>query len=69
MRIYIIYNLSTNAWLLWRVTNLLLPQTIVDYFELTSTKRTEEILHLYLQEINFTPISLRDCKLRSNWIL
>lgn len=48
------------------MTNLLLPQTIVDYFELTSTKRTEEILHLYLQEINFTPISLRDCKLRSN---
>ncbi|MFV8337623.1 transposase [Flavobacterium sp. RSP29] len=31
---------------------LLLPEIIVEYFELTSYQKGEEILHLYLKEIN-----------------
>jgi hypothetical protein len=31
---------------------VLLPEIIVDYFELTSYKKEEEILHLYLKETN-----------------
>jgi hypothetical protein len=31
---------------------LLLPEMIVEYFELTSYKKGEEILHLYLKEVN-----------------
>ena len=34
---------------------LLLPEIIVDYFELTSYKKGEELLHLYLKEINSIP--------------
>ena len=30
------------------ILKLLLPEIIVDYFELTSYKKGEEILHLYL---------------------
>lgn len=30
---------------------LLLPEIIVEYFELTSYEKGEEILHLYLKEI------------------
>ena len=44
---------------------LLLPEIIVDYFELTSYKKGDEILHLYLREINSTPKEYRDSKLRS----
>jgi hypothetical protein len=31
---------------------LLLSEIIVEYFELTSYKKGEEILHLYLEEFN-----------------
>jgi hypothetical protein len=31
---------------------LLLPEIILDYFELTSYQKGEEILHLYLRELN-----------------
>jgi hypothetical protein len=31
---------------------LLLPEMIVEYFELTSYKKGEEILHIYLKEVN-----------------
>jgi len=31
---------------------LLLPEIIVEYFELTSYKKAEEILHLYLKMVN-----------------
>ncbi|SDY02729.1 hypothetical protein SAMN05444338_1231, partial [Flavobacterium degerlachei] len=34
---------------------LLLPEIIVDYFELTSYKKGDEILHLYLKEVNSIP--------------
>ena len=44
---------------------LLLPEIIVDYFELTSYQKGEEILHLYLREINSTPKEYRDSKLSS----
>jgi hypothetical protein len=44
---------------------LLLPEIIVDYFELTSYQKGEEILHLYLREINSTPKQYRDFKLSS----
>jgi hypothetical protein len=44
---------------------LLLPEIIVDYFELTSYQKGEEILHLYLRELNSTPKEYRDSKLSS----
>ena len=31
---------------------LLLPEIIIEYFELSSYKKGEEILHLYLEEFN-----------------
>jgi hypothetical protein len=44
---------------------LLLPEIIVESFELTSYKKGEEILHLYLKEINFIPKEYRQYKLSS----
>jgi hypothetical protein len=44
---------------------LLLPQIIVEYFALTSYKKREEILHLYLKEINTIPKEYRESKLSS----
>lgn len=44
---------------------LLLPEIIVDYFELTSYKKEEEVLHLYLKEINSIPKEYRESKLSS----
>jgi hypothetical protein len=44
---------------------LLLPEIIVEYFELTSYKKAEEILHLYLKEINSIPKEYRQNKLSS----
>jgi hypothetical protein len=44
---------------------LLLPEIIVDYFELTSYEKGDEILHLYLREINSIPKEYRDSKLSS----
>jgi len=44
---------------------LLLPEIIVTYFELTSYQKGEEILHLYLRELNSTPKEYRDSKLSS----
>ena len=38
---------------------LLLPEIIVEYFELTSYKKAEEILHLYLKKINSIPKEYR----------
>ena len=37
----------------------------MDYFELTSYKKGEEILHLYLKEINSIPKEYRQNKLSS----
>ncbi|MBC7641614.1 MAG: DDE transposase, partial [Flavobacterium sp.] len=42
---------------------LLLPEIIVDYFELTTYKKAEETLHLYLKEINSIPKEYRQNKL------
>jgi hypothetical protein len=44
---------------------LLLPEIIVEYFELISYKKEEEILHLYLKEINSIPKEYRQHKLSS----
>ena len=44
---------------------LLLPEIIVDYFELTSYKKADEVLHLYLKEINSTPKEYCSDKLSS----
>jgi hypothetical protein len=44
---------------------LLLPEIIVEYFELTSYKKAEEILHLYLKEVNSIPKEYRQDKLSS----
>ena len=44
---------------------LLLPELIVDYFELTSYEKDQEILHLYLKEINSIPKEYRESKLSS----
>ena len=44
---------------------LLLPEIIVDYFELTSYDKNQEILHLYLKEINSIPNEYRESKLSS----
>ncbi len=44
---------------------LLLPEILVDYFELISFKKEEEILHLYLKEINSIPKEYRLDKLSS----
>jgi len=44
---------------------LLLPEIIVEYFELTSYKKEEEILHLYLKEINSIPKEYHQHKLSS----
>ncbi|MBE0392023.1 hypothetical protein BJQ96_01869 [Flavobacterium sp. PL0002] len=44
---------------------LLLPEIIVEYFEMTSYKKEEEILHLYLKEINSIPKEYRLFKLSS----
>ena len=44
---------------------LLLPEIIVDYFELTSYEKGDEILHLYLKEINSIPKEFREFKLSS----
>ncbi|MEZ7500675.1 transposase, partial [Flavobacterium sp. Arc3] len=44
---------------------LLLPEIIVEYFELTSYKKGDEILHLYLKEVNSIPKEYRQSKLSS----
>jgi len=44
---------------------LLLPEIILDYFEVTSYEKGEEILHLYLKELNSIPKEYRQNKLSS----
>jgi hypothetical protein len=44
---------------------LLLPEIIVECFELTSYKKEGEVLHLYLKEINSIPKEYRQYKLSS----
>jgi hypothetical protein len=44
---------------------LLLPEIIVEYFELTSYKKVDEVLHLYLKEINSISREYRPYKLSS----
>jgi hypothetical protein len=43
---------------------LLLPEIIVEYFELTSYKKGDEI-HLYLKEVNSIPKEYRQSRLSS----
>ena len=44
---------------------LLLPEIILDYFEVTSYEKGEEIFHLYLKELNSIPKEYRQYKLSS----
>jgi transposase len=44
---------------------LLLPEIIVEYFDLTSYKKQKEILHLYLKEINSIPKEYSPFKISS----
>jgi hypothetical protein len=44
---------------------LLLPEIIVEYFELTPYKKGKEVLHLYLKEINSIPKEYRQHNLSS----
>ena len=43
----------------------LLPEIIVDYFEFTAYKKGEDILHLYLKEVNSIPKEYCQDKLSS----
>ncbi|RFS17339.1 transposase family protein [Emticicia sp. C21] len=47
------------------ILKLLLPEIIVENFELTSYKTTAEVMHLYLQEINQRPKEFETQKLES----
>lgn len=47
------------------ILKLLLPSIIIENFELTSNKTTEEVMHLYLQEINQIPKEFESQKLES----
>jgi hypothetical protein len=44
---------------------LLLSEIIVEYFELNSYKKGEEILQLYLKEVNSVPKEYRQARLSS----
>ena len=44
---------------------LLLPEIIVEYFELICYEKAEEVLHLYLKEVNSIPKEYRPHKLSS----
>lgn len=44
---------------------LILPESIEEYFELTSYKKEGEALHLYLREINSIPTEYKDNKISS----
>ncbi|MCW2118512.1 hypothetical protein M2326_000808 [Flavobacterium sp. 7A] len=47
------------------ILKLLLPEVIINYFELTFYKKENEALHLYLKEINSLPKEYRQNKLSS----
>ncbi|NRT15977.1 hypothetical protein HNP99_002337, partial [Flavobacterium sp. 28A] len=47
------------------ILKLLLPEIIINYFELTSYKKENVALHLYLKEINSLPKEYRQNKLIS----
>ncbi|MEP6806868.1 MAG: transposase [Flavobacterium sp.] len=47
------------------ILKLLLPGVVVDYFELTPYEKGDEILHLYLKEIQFNSKEYRSFKLSS----
>ena len=47
------------------ILKLLLPEIIVENFELTSYRTTDEVKHLYLQEFNQIPKEFESQKLES----
>lgn len=63
--IFVFLKLFTMQDSFVELLKLLLPEIIVDYFELTSYEKGDEILHLYLKEINSIPKEYRDSKLSS----
>lgn len=44
---------------------LLLPEYLTHYFELTSIDQQEDVLHLYLEELNKVPVEFSKDKLQS----
>ena len=44
---------------------LLLPEYLTHYFELTSIDKQEDVLHLYLEELNKFPVEFSKDKLQS----
>ena len=44
---------------------LLLSEYLTPYFELTSIDKQEEVLHLYLEELNKVPVEFSNDKLQS----
>jgi hypothetical protein len=44
---------------------LLLPEYILDYFELKTLEQKQETLHLYLEELNISPAEFSQDKLQS----
>lgn len=44
---------------------LLLPEGMLDYFEITDVEKRPDSYHIYLSERNITPDSYKDCKLAS----
>lgn len=44
---------------------LLLPEYLTHYFELTSIDRQQDVLHLYLEELNKIPLEYSTDKLQS----
>ena len=53
------------------IANLLLPEVLVQYFELTSheIKEKQEEIHFYFTENNVTPIEFKDDRLSSKGFL
>lgn len=47
------------------IAKLLLPEVLVDYFDLTKHEIKEEGLHFYFTELNKTPKEFKDVKLTS----
>lgn len=55
--------MSTNSFI--DIARLLLPEVLIDYFELTKHEVKGEELHFYFKEINSTPVEFKEVRLSS----
>lgn len=53
---------SMSSDTLLSIANLLLPEVLVSYFELTKHEITKEEIHFYFTEINNLPAEFKDVK-------